>query len=137
MTEPCSFGVLLKTECHKDSYTRSSGTHNIADLDPSFVEILLWRAGLRDQEKNVATICEHHHQYYGNVFERKSKSKSCAGMLQHKSNKVKAERPISLLMAKALEKKGQSVTPGQYVCRQCISEYERLMKMEDVPEDID
>ena len=138
MTEPCSFGVLLKTECHKDSYTRSSGTHNIADLDPSFVEILLWRAGLRDHEENVVTICEHHHQYYGNVFERKSKTKSCAGVLQHTGNKVKTERSISLSMAKELESKGHATTPGQFVCRQCISEYERLINMEDdVPTDID
>ena len=42
----------------------------------------------------------------------------------------KAHRVINLEMAKILKEKGFSdVLPGQKLCRQCVTEYEKLAKL--------
>ena len=53
---------------------------NLADLEKTEAETLLWRAELQDKESEMSTICFHHKHYYGNVFEQKSKEKKkCIG----------------------------------------------------------
>ena len=76
---------------------------------------------------NVFTICFHHEQFFGKVFERKA-DKCCSILKSHRRNS-KAHRVINLEMAKILKEKGfNDVLPGQKLCRQCVTEYEKLTK---------
>ena len=50
---------------------------NIEDLDEDLQCILLWRARLLEEKDNVFTICFHHEQFFGKVFERKA-DKCCS-----------------------------------------------------------
>ena len=53
---------------------------------------------------------------------------SCSILKSHQGN-CKAYRVINLEMAKILEEKGFNyVLPGQRLCRQCATEYEKLTK---------
>ena len=63
--ETCSIGVQLHLECHKFVYNRVKGLENLSDLEQDIVETLLWRAGLREREGELSTICFHHKQYFG------------------------------------------------------------------------
>ena len=85
-----------------------------------------WRARLL-QEKDVFTICFHHEQFFGKVFERNA-VKCCSILKSHRCNS-KAHRVINLEMTKTLkEKQFNDVLPGQILCRQCVTEYEKLTK---------
>ena len=85
--------------------------------------ILLWRARLLEKKDNVFTICFHHEQFFGKVFERKA-DKCCSILKSHRSN-CKAHRVINLEMAKILKEKGFSdVLLGQKLYRQYVTEYE-------------
>ena len=88
---------------------------------------LLWRARLLEEKDNVFWICFHHEQLFGKVFERKV-DKCCNILKSHRHNS-KAHRVINLEMAKILKEKGfNDVLPGQKLCRECVTEYERLIK---------
>ena len=64
---------------------------------------------------------------FGKVFERKA-DKCCSILKSHRRNS-KAHRVINLEMAKILKEKGfNDVLPGQKLCRQCVTEYEKLTK---------
>ena len=64
---------------------------------------------------------------FGKVFERKA-DKCCSILKSHHRNS-KAHRVINLEMAKILKEKGfNDVLPGQKLCRQCVTEYEKLTK---------
>ena len=79
MSEPqCYFGVQLDTQCHKLEFCRTTGTVKLTDLEEDIQEILLWRAELLGHEGEL-TICFHHQQLFGNVFERRAKY--CCGVL--------------------------------------------------------
>ena len=71
MSEPqCYFGVQLDTQCHKLAFCRTTGTVKLTDLEEDIQEILLWRAELLGHEGEL-TICFHHQQLFGNVYERR------------------------------------------------------------------
>ena len=73
------------------------------------------------------TICFYHEQFFGKVFERKT-DKCCSNFKSHCCNS-KAHRVINLEMAKTLKDKGfNDALPGQKLCRQCVTEYEKLTK---------
>ena len=69
MADSCDFGKLLNTPCDKLLYAQQSGRKNIKELDENLKSILLWRARLL-KEKGMFTICFHHEQLFGKVFER-------------------------------------------------------------------
>ena len=72
-------------------------------------------------------ICFHHEQLFGKVSERKA-NKCCTILKSHCRNS-KAHRVINLEMAKILKGKGfNDELPGQNLCRQCLTEYEKLTK---------
>ena len=79
------------------------------------------------ENDNVFTICFCHEQFFGKVFERKA-DKCCSNFKSHCCNS-KAHRLINLEMAKTLKDKGfNDALPGQKLCRQCVTEYEKLTK---------
>ena len=64
---------------------------------------------------------------FGKVFERKADK--CCSILKSHCRNSKAHRVINLEMAKILKEKGfNDVLPGQKLCRQCVTEYEKLTK---------
>ena len=104
MYEPqCYFGAQLDTQCHKLEFCRITGTITLADLEEDIQEILLWRAGLLGHDREL-TICFHHQQLFGNMFERKAKY--CCWVLGSHQCWVQSKIQISLLMAKKLKAKG-------------------------------
>ena len=127
MADLCDFGKLLYTPCDKLLYVRQTGRKNIKELDDDLQCTLLWGARLLEEKDNVFTICFHHKQLFGKVFERKA-DKCCSILKSHHRNS-KAHRVINLEMAKILKEKGfNDVLPGQKLCRQCVTEYEKLTK---------
>ena len=65
--------------------------------------------------------------FFFKVFERKA-DKWCSILKSHCRNS-KPHRAINLEMVKILKEKGFSdVLPGQKLCRQCVTEYEKLTK---------
>ena len=70
MADSCDFGKLLNTHCDKLLYARQTERKNIEELDENLQCNLLWRARLLEEKENVFTICFHHEQLFGKVFER-------------------------------------------------------------------
>ena len=65
---------------------------------------------------------------FGKVFERKA-GKYCSILKSHCCHS-EAHRVINLEMAKILkEERFNDVLPGQKLCRQCVTEYEKLTKL--------
>ena len=72
-------------------------------------------------------ICFHHEQLFGKVFERKADK--CYSILKSHRRNCKVHRVFNLEMAKILKEKGfNDALPGQKLCRQCVTEYEKLTK---------
>ena len=89
--------------------------------------ILLWRTRLLEEKDNVFTICFHHEQFFGKLFERKPDK--CCSILKSHCHNSKAHRVINFEMAKILKEKGFSdVWPGSKLCRQCVTKYGKLAK---------
>ena len=127
MADSYDFGKLLNTPYDKLLYAQQTGRKNMKELDDDLQCILLWRARLLE-ENNVFTICFHHEQLFGKVFEKKA-DKCCNILKSHRHNS-KAQRVINLEMAKILKEKGfNDVLPGQKLCKQCVTEYEKLTKL--------
>ena len=68
-TNRCSFGELLKISCHKLHYTRSSRLKQLVDFGEDTQTVYLWQAGLLEHHGENMTVCLHHKQVLGNVFE--------------------------------------------------------------------
>ena len=80
-----------------------------------------------NEKDNMFTICFHHEQFFGKIFERKA-DKCCSILKSHRCNS-KAHRLINPEMAKILKEKGlNNVLLGQKLYRQCLTEYEKLTK---------
>ena len=67
----CDFGIYLKDECHKNTYTRTQGFKTFTELSGDIKETLLWRSGISGKEDESGIICYHHEYVFGTVFERK------------------------------------------------------------------
>lgn len=124
-TNTCSFGELLKTSCHKLNYTRSSGLKQLACFDKDTQTVYLWRAGLLEHHGENMTICFHHKQIFGNVFERYATK--CCGILNNHRRKTQGSKKVTLHMAHQLKAKNFHVQPGLMLCRHCITIYENLI----------
>ena len=97
-------------------YARQTGRKNIKELDHDFQCILLWRARLLEKKDNVITICFHHEQFFGKVFQRKADK--CCSILKSHCHNSKAHRVINLEMVNILKEKGfNDVLPGQKLCQ--------------------
>ena len=125
----CDFGILCEKPCDKTDYVRNKGRKKLSDFDEKRQSILLWRAGLLENKIENMTICFHHEQVFGNVFERKADK--CCGVLKFHKRKAKPKLLIDLQMAKTLKSKGYHVLPGQKFCRQCVTEYQSIIKEND------
>ena len=81
-----------------------------------------------EEKDNVFTICFHHEQFFGKVFDRKP-DKQCSILKSHEQNS-KAHRIINLEVAKILKEKGfnDELLPGQKLCRECVTKYGKLTK---------
>ena len=89
---------------------------NVEELDEDLQCILLWRARLLEEKDNVFTICFHHEQFFGKVFDRKA-DKWYSILKSHRCN-GQAHRIINLEMAKIPKEKGFSdILPSQKLCR--------------------
>ena len=127
MADSCGFGKLLNTLYDKLLYARQTGRKNIKELDDDLQCILLWRARLLEEKDNVFTICSHHEQLFGKVFERKTDK--CCNILKSHRRSSKTQRVINLEIAKILKEKGfNDVLSSQKLCWQCVTEYEKLTK---------
>ena len=127
MSDSCDFGKLLNTPCDKLLYARQTGKKDIEEPVNDLQCILLGRARLLEEKDNVFTICFHHEEFFGKVLERKADI--CFRILKFHHRDSKAHRVINLEMAKILNKKGfNDVLPGQKLCRQCVTEYKKLIK---------
>ena len=127
IADSCDFGKLLNTPCDKILYAQQTGTKNIKKLDDDLQCIFLWRAILLEEKDNVFTICFHHEQFFGEVLERKADK--CYSILKSHCWNSKAHKVINLERAKTLKKKWfNDVLPGQKLCRQCVTKYEKLTK---------
>ena len=69
-TNTCSFGELLKTSSHELHYTRSCGLKQLVNYGEDTQTAYLWQAGLLEHHGENMTICLHHEQVLGNVFEQ-------------------------------------------------------------------
>ena len=127
MADSCDFEKLLNTPLDKLLYDRQTGRKNTKELDDDLQCILLWRARLLEEKDNVFKICFHHEQFFGKVFEKKT-DKCCRILKSHRCDS-KAHRVINFEMTKILKENGfNDVLPGQKLCRQCVTEYEKLTK---------
>ena len=110
------------TQCHKVEFCWTIETDWPVWLTwrKDIQEILLRRAGLLGHEGDL-TICFHHQQLFGYVFERRAKY--CCGVIGSHQRRAQSKKQISLLMAKELKPKGYNVIPGHSLCRQCVKKY--------------
>ena len=82
---------------------------------------------LLEEKDNVFRICFHHEQFFGKVFGKKA-DKYCSILKYHRCNS-KAHRVLRFEMTKILKEKGfNNALPGQKLCRQCATKYEKLTK---------
>ena len=63
---------------------------------------------------------------FGEVFERKADK--CCSILKSHCRNSKPHKVINLEIAKTLKEKWFNVLPGQKLCRQCVTKYEKLTK---------
>ena len=82
----CSFGIKLNEKCHLLTYSRLKGLRKFLDLQQDLQEIYLYRSGLHNFNDNE-TICYHHEQLFGSVFERKNDK--CCDVFKKHNKKVK------------------------------------------------
>ena len=105
MADSWDFGkLLIKYTCDKILYAWQTGRKSIKELDDGLQYILLRRARLLEEKDNVLTICFHHEQFFGKLFERKADK--CCSKLRSYPHNSKAHRVINLEMTKILEEKG-------------------------------
>ena len=84
--EDCDFGKILKSDCHKITSSRKKFILSILPTDKQ--ELFLWSSELRSRKGELITICNHHMQKYGSVFER-SQENCCNIFNTHNKKKVK------------------------------------------------
>ena len=118
--ENCTFWTT-RSDCHQKHFTRQAKA--FSDPEPTEdQEKIAWRAGKTDGiNSDEATICLHHEQVYGRVFERRVGDK-CFDLFNKHRKKVKGDRIISLELAKKLKQDGLNVLPGWKCCRVCLED---------------
>ena len=97
----CSFGKLLKEECHKYRFPKSM--NNFLELKDEDQIILKWRANIF--KSYVNTVCDFHKNKFGEAFVSKYKAANicCDVYEKHKKKgkkKTKGGHLVTLEMAK-------------------------------------
>ena len=124
-TNTCSFGELLRTSCHKLHYTRSCRLKQLVDYGEDTQTVYLWLASLLEHHGENMTICLHHKQVLGNIFELHSTK--CCSILKIHTQKTEGLKRITVDMAQYLTAKKLNAQPGHILCRQCIAAYENIV----------
>ena len=117
----CSIGSKTSDDCHLTTHTKrlscKTGLKHASDFSVEDQELILYRSGI-DSFSNSDTICLHHQFYF--LKEYRKKFKKCGDVFsKHGDSKPRANREISLSVAKALIKKGFAAKPGQKLCVRC------------------
>ena len=118
-TNRCSFGELLKISCHELHYTRSSRLKQLVDFGEDTQTVYLWQAGLLEHHGENMTVCLHHKQVLGNVFEWHATK--CCGILTIHRPKTQRSKRITLDMTQQLKAKNLDIQPGHMLCRKHIT----------------
>ena len=71
------------------------------------------------------TICLHHEQVLGNIFERHATK--CCPILKIHTRKTQGSKRITLDIVQQLKAKNFDVQPDHMLCRQCITAYENMI----------
>ena len=110
--EDCDIGKTIDDACHKTHHTRNRHLKLLSELDINTQNVLLWRAGLKNELLNAAStkVCFHHELKFGSSFER----------LHTKT--VKGGHKITFEMAKMPDGKDIQLVPGFQLCRSCFKE---------------
>ena len=82
--EACGIGITRNDECHKDLHTRKQEMKKFEDIPPDQLNLILWRADLRETKKCLFTFTR--------AFERID-DKCCNLFGKHVKRKVKG-KPI-------------------------------------------
>ena len=118
-TNTCNFGELLKKSCHELHYTRSCGLKQLVDYSEDTQTVYLCQAGLLEHHGENMSICLHHEQALGNVFEQHA-TRYCIILKIHR-RKTQGLKRITLNIAQQLKAKNFDVQPGHMDCCQCIT----------------
>ena len=120
--EPCTVGILLGStqDCHKSTYSRKAGIHNLAAVPPDDVELIVRRSGLKAECDS--NICFHHMMVYLRKYEFLQK-RCCDPFDMHpKTARSKSLRRIHIPNADKLNKLvAKDVKPGQKLRPKCSS----------------
>ena len=79
----CSFGKLLKEECHKYHFPKSM--NNFLELKDEDQIILKWRANISMSDVNI--VCDFHKNKFGKAFVSKHKAEIICYDLYEKHKK--------------------------------------------------
>ena len=113
--EGCSFGQLLKEECHQKTSVEIRSFHNLSDEDQT---VYRWRAGI-ESPHNITTICKYHETFYSDLLFKKN-SKCCDPFKWYKKKrKPDGTHNLALETAEQLKSKNIHVIPGCKVCLNC------------------
>lgn len=114
---PCTVGNILGTECHRNTYCRQVGLHNLSDITD--INLLKERSGINFLDNN-GTLCYHHEKVFISRYEQLQKF-CCDPFKIHKKQIAVSLRRIDDNVAKLLK-----IPLGKKVCSRCqqkASEY--------------
>ena len=68
--EPCLFGLVSKSDCHKTWYSRKPGLTLLSSFSKTEIELLIMRSqkNLTSEDVSTKSICLHHHAFFCENF---------------------------------------------------------------------
>ena len=118
-----SFWKALNTSCDKLLYAQQTGRKNIKEPDDDLQCISLWRVRLLEGKGNVFIKFVSIMNSFLGIYLRERL------ILKSRCRNIKAYKVINLEIAKILKEKGfNDLLTGHKLCRQCVTEYEKLTK---------
>ncbi|XP_065663938.1 ARL14 effector protein-like [Hydra vulgaris] len=105
-TSQCSVGLVLKSNCHKLTFTNNIGINFFQDLAPDEQNLVL-----------IIDLCFHHQKFYLEKFPV-FQNKCCDLLLVHK-RPCKASLREVMLKTIALNNRF-NIVPGQKICTRCL-----------------
>ena len=88
--EPCGLGIEVNGECDGQCYTKKQERIKFEDVHSEELEVILWRASLRNNYPENQTICSHHMYKFTTKFEKQFKN-CCNPYGTHTKKKVKGK----------------------------------------------
>ena len=125
----CSIGLLLKEDCHKLTFSRSSeliDQNNVTEDDKYLLTKRIHAVSFKD-------ICTYHYKKYVTYYFSLFGKKCCDPLSAHKKPILKSLREISLEFCETNEK--FNLVPGRALCSRCIENL-RKVKMGENSDDI-